>query len=621
MADGPPAAGRTASRMDLPMPEPSGAAVETRKPSNKAVSDRMLTPAEVGKSSSSTKREPPIDIQKLQSNNAATWGDSMRQYEYGKRHVIHPDTLKGPEINIRLGMMKEQERVYDPLLQKFRDNDKEKGQRVIEERCRVQHLNRAKDIQLLRENNFDIINNASKLSGLGEDIADKSLKPSKVGKRKFPDSFYDYNIMSNLPVSIHHPDRPEARPLPAQKLPKQRMVPTFLQKDFNVVTNRYLASHSEKTKRDYELNLLEATAKHRTRNRMNPLTQQFLDPAEEERIAQFQEAHEVEQVHRALAQVPPTIKNRPSAFYSVINPDEVHNVDMVKWLDLAEDETKERYKNRYIDYHNKHVQDIRHDQITEERRMNKVAIDRFKEPVKRGFDIVTNEHHKGRNAKPLYLPYSHEPPGPWQRSKIGTIDTRVVEVAPAHVAESSQGATASAEFVPAAQQDYQPSPAPAAQQETAGQQPTLQSSSYPPKRTVVVQSSRSSAASSARNKQPDMISARSSARSSATSGAGRGYLAAAAGGHQPGANGQHQKSIQPANQPHAVQHNHKTVIQKMGIQPLNMTKVQMGSGGPAPPGGIMPKMNVSMAAKSSPPPMPMGGTSMGSGHHATSVPV
>ncbi|CAD7938197.1 unnamed protein product [Amoebophrya sp. A25] len=351
-----------------------------------AVADRIATPAahrDGGGATSSTAREPPIDIQKLQSNNPATWGDGLRQYEYGNRHVIHPDKLKQPEIQIKLGQMREQERIYDPLLQKYRDWDKEKGQRVLEERCRVSHLNRAKDIQLLRENNFDIVNNASKLSGLGDEIADKGLRPTKVGKRKFPDSFYDYNILSNLPVSIHHPDRPEARPLPAQKLPKQRMVPAFLQKDFNILTNRYLNGHAEKTKRDHELNLLEGTAKYRTRSRMNPLTQRFLDPVEEDRFAQFGEAHEVEQVHRALAQVPPTVKNRPSAFYNILNPHEVHDVDMIKWLDLAEDERKERYKNKFIFDHNKHVQDVRGDQITEERRMNKVHVQRFKEPIDR----------------------------------------------------------------------------------------------------------------------------------------------------------------------------------------------------------------------------------------------
>ena len=58
-----------------------------------------------------------------------------------------------------------------------------------------------------------------------------------------------------------------------EQLPKERLVPAFLQKDFDIITNRYKQEHAEKKKRDYELNLLEATAKHRTRNRFNPISQ------------------------------------------------------------------------------------------------------------------------------------------------------------------------------------------------------------------------------------------------------------------------------------------------------------------------------------------------------------
>lgn len=256
----------------------------------------------------------------------------------------------------------------------------EHGQREVEERARLQHLNRAKDIDMLRTQPFDILNNSSKLAGLGEAVANNVVKPSKVGKRKFPDSyrcfsanalsiatkghisnaahehdiivnitlfplstrtffssssilrFYDYNILSNIPLSQHHFDHPDARPIPAQKHPKERLIPAFLTKDFDIITNRYKQEHADKKTRDFELNLLEATAKHRTRNRFNPLTQAYLDPAEDNRMKVFAETHEVEIVNRAMALVPPSTKNRPSAFYNILNPDEVTNEDQLKWM-------------------------------------------------------------------------------------------------------------------------------------------------------------------------------------------------------------------------------------------------------------------------------------------------
>ncbi len=133
-------------------------------------------------------------------------------------------------------------------------------------------------------------------------------------------SFYDHNIISNHPLSVHHFDKPSARPFPDQKTPAPKSIPAFLVKDFNPLTNRYLNSHAEKSKRDHELSLLEATAKHRTRNRFHPLTQEYLDPEEERRMKVVNEAHEVEQIHRALAQVRTTNEGPDSNVSESISP-------------------------------------------------------------------------------------------------------------------------------------------------------------------------------------------------------------------------------------------------------------------------------------------------------------
>ena len=50
-----------------------------------------------------------------------------------------------------------QERTFDPVLGRYRDGQVESQQRHAEERERVAHLNRAKDIQILREQPFNIL--------------------------------------------------------------------------------------------------------------------------------------------------------------------------------------------------------------------------------------------------------------------------------------------------------------------------------------------------------------------------------------------------------------------------------------------------------------------------------
>ena len=41
--------------------------------------------------------------------------------------MVHPDHLKAPTLRIRNGQMKEQERIFDPILQKFRDGERVGG--------------------------------------------------------------------------------------------------------------------------------------------------------------------------------------------------------------------------------------------------------------------------------------------------------------------------------------------------------------------------------------------------------------------------------------------------------------------------------------------------------------
>jgi hypothetical protein len=164
------------------------------------------------------------------------------------------------------------------------------------------------------------------------------------------------------------------------------------------------------------LNKLQATAKFRERNRFNPLTQQYTDGDENLRMRSWEEAHKIEAVEKAQAQIPPTAKHRASAYWNVVNHRQA-NADTLKMIDLAEDERKERYKNRYIVENNLHVRDIQSDQIDNERRLNRINHENFAEPLRRGFDIVTNSAFNGQNSKPPYLPFTTPVPDVWERVK------------------------------------------------------------------------------------------------------------------------------------------------------------------------------------------------------------
>lgn len=357
-----------------------------------------------------------------------TWSQEIKNYEREKRRVVDQGFVSGPQLRLSGGIVQAQERVFDPLLQRYRDPETEYRQRVAEETARVSHLNRAQDIQILREQPFHVINQTSKLEAIapGEDPARLGgngtlgeTQRTKQGRLIYPRSATDYNIMSNLPLAVHHWAPPEDRPQMKDRHPTSRLVPAFAVKDYNIVTNRYLDKHESKASMERKLNILEATQKHMKTGAFDPLTQQFADPRAEATIRTCDHAREVEMVLRAQSRVPPSYKGRESEFFGMISH-EAKNKDMLHLYDTLEQERKERFKNRYIVEHNFHAQDIKGDHIREARRLNRVAVERFEEPVKRGYDIIENKPFgHGPKCKSLHDALPRARATPWEKATLG----------------------------------------------------------------------------------------------------------------------------------------------------------------------------------------------------------
>eukprot|EP00913_Durusdinium_trenchii_P021755 g20440.t1 len=273
-----------------------------------------------------------------------TWGDQLRAYEREKRYEVDAGLVSGQPLRLLPGMFQAQERTYDPVLGRYRDGAVEGTQRHAEERERVAHLNRARDIQILREQPFNILSQESKLDKLapGKDpmrlgghgtLGEKER--TKEGKGNFPDTAVDYNILSNLPFKEQHWAKEDSRPRMKEKSPRVRRIPAFLCKDFDIVTNRYLDNHSEKLRQEKRVNLLEATEKHMAKNGFDPLTGKFCDPKVEERVQRIDDAREVEIHLRGEARYPPSYKGRESTAYGILSH-ETYNPEMLRLYDTKE---------------------------------------------------------------------------------------------------------------------------------------------------------------------------------------------------------------------------------------------------------------------------------------------
>merc|ERR1719262_1363266 len=107
-----------------------------------------------------------------------TWGHDLRSYEFTKRHEIHPGKMNEPELRVLRGVVATEERKFNPITQRFKNPKIEKDLKRTEKEITVEHLNRARDIQTLREQPHDIIHNGSKVIGIEALVSPQTKRAS-----------------------------------------------------------------------------------------------------------------------------------------------------------------------------------------------------------------------------------------------------------------------------------------------------------------------------------------------------------------------------------------------------------------------------------------------------------
>jgi hypothetical protein len=318
-----------------------------------------------------------------------------------------------------------QERKYDPLLQRWRDDALEAKQAAFEEKERVAYLNRALDVQILREHPHHVTSHESRI----EPLVNKAhtgptdiLDPTSFS---MPQTCVDYNIISNLSLEVHHPCKPEVRPRAHERDPKVRKKQAAQLRDFNVVNNRYLVDHEAKSSRDAKLNALLATEKYRERNRFDPLAQKYNERDVEERHRCCDDAREVEIRLRAEKKQPQCYRERVSEHYDMIT----HRADdqgtlQLKLLDTIEQQRKSRYKHKYIDEDARKRYNFEFEDTDARQRNERCGHERWEEITRRGYDIVNNRAYgNGPHLQKLHEPHTTPRLTTWEMVELNRSGT------------------------------------------------------------------------------------------------------------------------------------------------------------------------------------------------------
>lgn len=348
----------------------------------------------------------------------------MKAYEHAKRHHVDPGLFKGPTVGFTRGELAVRERAYDPVLGRLRDERREQEQQQFEKEVTNDFMNLARDLQLRREASFDLVTHEKKFHALQPDS--KEFKPDEVldeytTRTAFPDSCAEHNIISNLLKDEHHYTHPEMRPPAAQRIPKRRKVPAMLQKDFNILTNRYLQNNDAKLERDRELQLLDAAEKLREKNFFNPVKQTFCDDRMEQRMRAAEDAITTEIKLRGEDAQPLSNRGCITAGYDMITH-QVKRPELMSAISAAEEGRKERYRTRHMAEVDVRIKDVVKEDADIQAKYDKTSHQRFEEVTKRGFDIVTGQNFgRRRDEKRLFMPKTKafHSVTPWDKVTLG----------------------------------------------------------------------------------------------------------------------------------------------------------------------------------------------------------
>lgn len=317
------------------------------------------------------------------------WPKDINDYDYNKKHL---QWGKNPPANyVTKEYISSGERIFDPITQKYADQNLEEQLKVQEKKDITNNIIKGYDNELKNIQAYNIINLEDKLKGLEKS---QGYPTSTIHKRK---KYYritpkiNYNILSNLNYKIHHFDQPEKRPkIDLDKndniidfynnggKQRQKIIITRSLKDFNIITNDYFIHNNEKNETDLRLHNLKAAKNFYKFRKQNPITGKFYD---EEKEKKFQEQKELN--------IQKLLKKKKEGLYNPFNGI-VYDEEGLKLKEKSIEDKKLRYKDRMKIENYYFYRDLKEMDKHSNRLHNKLIYNRFKEIDKRRFDILNN---------------------------------------------------------------------------------------------------------------------------------------------------------------------------------------------------------------------------------------
>ena len=325
------------------------------------------------------------------------WKNNIQQYIYNKTHIgWGNDTIRDSKITSR--MVKENDNYFNPILQTYKDLNYDKQLRKKEKSEITSKIIENLDNQLKIEQTFNIINLQDRLKGFEKDPNYPTMKDLIHSRKRIEYYANNYNIISNLPLSKHHYDKPENRPNNTNSEPKKgKMQYKFgKERDFDIISTRYKHFNDEKNEVDKEVKKIKTAQIFYKKNDYNIIKGEFYNKEKEE---EFQKTRREEQKNWGIERfnnLPKCVKGK-SDIYNLITLKTVDQKEMDRMI-LEEKQKRQRYeiKHKLEKYYRD--ENLKKQDKLENQKNGKASYLRYKEQDNRQYDIIDlkekpyNEH-------------------------------------------------------------------------------------------------------------------------------------------------------------------------------------------------------------------------------------
>jgi len=273
------------------------------------------------------------------------WSNQIKNYDYNRTHLAWEKNPLPPRVTTK--MVKQNDLAFDLILQKYNNKQYEESLNKKENEKKISSIIKNQDNQLKVEQTFNIINLQDRLKGF-EQHPDYPKQKDLINKRKKINyDLKNYNIISNLPLTVHHYDKPENRPKLVENEKKNNIKPFIFgnqERDFDIISSKYKCYNDQKVLLDKELSKLNTAKIFYKNNDYNPIKGAFFNQEKEEAFQKMLEEKKKNWGKEKFNKMPKCAKGR-SDIYDLISLKVVDNNEFNKMI-TEEKNKKKRYEIR-----------------------------------------------------------------------------------------------------------------------------------------------------------------------------------------------------------------------------------------------------------------------------------